>query len=101
MVSITFYRLLQEALTNITRHANATNVRVALQHDAEALTLTVEDNGDGFDYDATAAGQDRSRGIGIIGMEERLVTVGGRLEIHSAPGKGTRLVAYVPLKEAE
>jgi two-component system sensor histidine kinase UhpB len=100
-VSITFYRLLQEALTNIARHANATQVRVAFQQDAEALTLTVEDNGDGFDYDATLAAQDRSKGIGILGMEERLKTVGGRLEIHSAPGKGTRLVAYVPLKETE
>ena len=100
-VSITFYRLLQEALTNVARHANATQVRVAFQPDAEALTLTVEDNGDGFDYDATLAAQDGSKGIGILGMEERLKTVGGRLEIHSAPGKGTRLVAYVPLKETE
>lgn len=100
-VSITFYRLLQEALTNVARHANATQVRVAFQADAEVLKLTVEDNGDGFDYDATVAAQAKSKGIGILGMEERLKTVGGRLEVHSAPGKGTRLVGYVPLKEAE
>jgi len=98
-VNITFYRLLQEALTNVVKHAQADRVRVTLDYDGEAVSLSVEDNGRGFRLGADATRPTESMGIGILGMRERLQAVGGMLEIESQPGKGARLVSRIPLKE--
>jgi len=94
-VSICLYRFLQEALTNVIRHAQASQVSVALRCGARTVTLSVEDDGRGFDKQALVSG-----GIGLLGMRERLELVGGRLEIESQPGQGTRLTARVPLEKA-
>jgi signal transduction histidine kinase len=98
MVSITLYRFLQEALTNVARHADARHVRVTLQHDAEAIWLAVEGDGRGFDPPRLADGSALSS-MGIAGMRERLQLLGGRLEIDTQLGQGTRLAASVPWKE--
>ncbi|MBI4788390.1 MAG: PAS domain-containing protein [Chloroflexi bacterium] len=102
LMSITLYRFLQEALTNMVKHSQATEAQVMLRSDAEGIQLTVADNGRGFDWLAKRMDEEGPpQGIGLIGLEERLKTIGGTLEIHSEPGQGTRLVAAVPWKEAE
>jgi signal transduction histidine kinase len=93
--SITLYRFLQEALTNVARHARASRVWVDLSVEGNELSLTVQDNGAGFN--ATA---DRY-GIGIVGLQERMSLVGGSLLINSTPGRGTIITARVPLRMEE
>ncbi|HZD58249.1 MAG TPA: PAS domain S-box protein [Anaerolineales bacterium] len=94
-ISICLYRVLQEALTNILKHARARQVQVALGYEEEEITLSVEDDGQGFDQ-----GVDKSppegKGIGLVGMRERVELLGGRLEVESHSGEGTRLKATVP-----
>lgn len=94
-MDICLYRFLQEALTNATRHGEATEIQVDLQREGNKITLAVEDNGRGFDPKAVLYNHARPPGIGLIGMQERLKMVGGWLEIHSEPGRGARLVAHV------
>jgi PAS domain S-box-containing protein len=91
--AITLYRLLQEGLTNISKHANATAISVRFEHDAEKMELTISDNGKGFDPTTS-----RSHGIGHENMIERLKLLNGDLLIHSEIGIGTTLVASIPLE---
>jgi len=98
-VTICFYRVLQEALTNVAKHAHASHVWVALRCDADTLSLSVEDDGQGFDAPTEVSVSRQSRGIGLVGMRERLELLRGRLEIKSRPGQGTRLVAYAPRED--
>jgi signal transduction histidine kinase len=95
-VNICLYRFLQEALTNVAKHACADQVHVVLHCDAETISLSVEDDGRGFDKLARLSLSGWPMGIGLLGMQERLESLGGRLEIESQPGHGTRLVAYLP-----
>jgi two-component system, NarL family, sensor kinase len=92
-VRTTLFRVAQEALTNVQKHARATQVRVLLDSSAAGLRLTVEDDGRGFDLDAVA--QHPRRGIGLRNMRERLNDVDGTFEIVSG-AEGTRIVARVP-----
>jgi PAS domain S-box-containing protein len=92
-VALTAYRILQEALTNIVRHAEASQVEITLVIDSEAMRLSTYDNGVGFDPGALGT----SRGSGIAGMEERARLVGGQLQLHAVQGEGTRVVFEVPL----
>ena len=94
-VNICLYRFLQEALTNVAKHACGNQVWVALRCDAEAVNLSVKDDGRGFDKLAKTPG-----GIGLLGMHERLELLGGQLEIESWPGQGTCLTARIPLQKA-
>lgn len=90
-VQIVAYRFLQEALTNVSKHAQATEVKVSVEKGAGNICLSVEDDGVGFDiFPATD-------GLGLLGMRERLESVGGKLEIHSRANDGTRLVATIPI----
>lgn len=93
IVTETLYRVAQEALHNIARHARATRVDVALHCTHSRVTLTVEDNGCGFDTRRT------QKGLGISSMHERLMTVGGRLQVESDPGSGTTIRAEVDIPE--
>jgi signal transduction histidine kinase len=93
-VEVTFYRIAQEALTNIVKHAHATRADVLLEMRDDLLVLVVEDDGIGFD--ATAA--DRAQGIGLLGMRERAALVGATLEIESSPGAGTSVFLRAALK---
>lgn len=93
--ALCLYRFLQEALTNVARHAEATRVHVTLEATADEVCLTVADDGRGFH--ARDVGRRRTTsGIGLAGMRERLELVGGRMEIASADGAGTRVAARVP-----
>jgi signal transduction histidine kinase len=93
--AITLFRVLQEALTNISRHARANQVWVDLGLEGDSISLTVQDDGCGFDVKQSPSG-----GIGIIGMRERLALVGGQLMLNSTPGWGTILSARLPLSPA-
>jgi len=93
-VELVLYRVAQEALTNIARHARAIRVEVTLNCSTEHLELFIADDGVGFDPEAVR--RSRARSLGLIGIAERLALIGGTLEIDSAPGKGTRIRARVP-----
>ncbi|MBI4300256.1 MAG: HAMP domain-containing protein, partial [Chloroflexi bacterium] len=97
-IEVAVYRAFQEAITNVARHAEARSVRVGLMRSEEALVLTVDDDGKGFDLEHLTPGPDRLEGLGILGMRERLALVGGRLEIDSQVGDGTRVRIEVPLE---
>lgn len=96
-VEICLYRFLQEALTNAARHAEAEHVEVVLHRDDNTISLSVSDNGRGFDVEAALDVSATDHGIGLSGMERRVESVGGQLVIESEPGAGTRLVAWIPL----
>jgi len=95
---LALYRILQEALSNVIRHSGGSRVRVRLQHTGRYVELSVEDDGRGFDVDAEMS--DRTRGLGLFGMQERAAYVGGRVSITSTPGRGTRVEVTVPVVEA-
>jgi signal transduction histidine kinase len=88
------YRVVQEALTNCARHAHAREIRITLHGDPGSLTITVQDDGTGFDVK-----QSRGRGLGLLGIEERVSELGGSVSISSQPGKGAVLSARIPLEK--
>jgi PAS domain S-box-containing protein len=93
MKSINIYRIFQESLTNIIRHANATHVDVDLNVDDRALTLTVRDNGRGINEDEI----NNPRSLGLIGLRERALSCGGTIAINGAKDAGTVVTAHIPL----
>ena len=93
------YRVYQEALTNIVRHANATHIRLALACRGGRFEGTIADNGRGFIPDTIKADGQSPHGLGLLGMQERLLQIRGRLEIVSQPGHGTQLSIVVLLEE--
>lgn len=98
--ALALYRVAQEALTNISKHAQATEAQVSLTQDSDMITLTIKDNGSGFsppNLEETLPAQ----GAGLAGMVERLEMVHGRLHIESTPGQGSCLTAVVPYTREE
>ncbi len=93
------FRIVQEAMTNVVRHAGASRLAVALGVVDGALVLSVRDDGSGFDLAAAARRAARGESAGLSGMEERAQLAGGRLEMNSAPGRGTEVRALFPLAE--
>jgi signal transduction histidine kinase len=93
-VETALYRVLQEALTNVVRHAEATHVGIILKLVGQQVTMIVEDDGRGLDFQTTTHKPER---LGLLGIRERLTMVGGSLEIESTPGKGTTLFARIPV----
>jgi len=96
-VAIAIFRVAQEALTNVVRHAGASNADVRLDSADGTLTLEVSDDGTGFDVDAARARPTAS--VGLFGMAERVALVGGTMNLHSRKGAGTRVEVRVPLRE--
>ncbi len=96
-IETTLYRVLQEAITNIARHADATQVAVLLEARENEVSMIVEDNGRGFHPNEPTASYTRSKHLGLLGIRERLSLVSGTLEVESAPGKGSTLYIRVPL----
>ena len=93
LVATAAYRITQEALTNVARHAFATQVRISLEAKNDMFILTVKDNGCGF----KPQDLENSHCLGLVGMRERAALAGGSLELHSKPGKGTRINFRLPL----
>ncbi len=86
------FRVAQEALANVARHSGAKSVEVDLVYDADRLMLRVADDGHGFD-----PAKDTGDGFGLRSMSERLAKLGGRVDVESAPGEGTRVICVCPL----
>ena len=90
------YRIVQEALTNCARHASATQVTITLTRQGTQLQLVIADNGVGF----APSVRGRPRGLGLVGMEERVRELGGRLHVISNPGEGMRIEVELPVPQA-
>jgi signal transduction histidine kinase len=91
-VETTLYRIVQEALANIIKHADATHVSILVTRKDNAVVAVVEDDGKGFDQTETGDGT-----LGLVGMRERLALVGGRLAVEASKGSGTTIAAEVPI----
>jgi len=92
-VNITLYRLVQECLTNVAKHADAARISISLKREGDQVRFHFEDDGRGFD----PAG--RRQGLGLIGLRERVESLSGRFELVSAPGSGVRIKADIPAGE--
>ena len=92
------YRIVQESITNIAKHAKARHVQIELRADDSAVTASIEDDGVGFDVDRVLNSSARECGLGLFGMQERALVLDGRLDYHSIPGFGTRITAVFPLQ---
>jgi signal transduction histidine kinase len=92
--STCIYRLVQEAVNNAVRHANARRIEVAVRTERQRVSVSVQDDGAGFDTRFV-------RGLGLLGMEERVRRLGGRLKVNSEPGRGTLVHATLPVAELE
>jgi PAS domain S-box-containing protein len=92
-VEITLFRIFQEALTNVLKHAQARSVDIRLTRIDERIYLHIADNGRGFDYDAALSD---GSGMGLMSMAERAKLLGGEFQLHSMPGQGTRIEVIIP-----
>ncbi len=100
-IEIVCFRIMQEALTNILRHAGARNVWIGLAVAGDELELTVRDDGKGFDLAEAHQRAVRGGSIGLLSMEERAALAYGRIEISTAPGAGTTVRATFSLQAAQ
>jgi signal transduction histidine kinase len=92
---IELFRIVQEALNNVAKHAHARHVRIALEREGARFTMSVSDDGVGLGSAAPSGARQR-HGLGMVTMRERTQAVGGDFEIGAAPGRGTRVVVRVP-----
>jgi signal transduction histidine kinase len=97
---INLYRIAQEALNNVVKHAKASKADVMLEYGQESVVLVIEDNGQGFDVKAAERTSKKSKRLGLVGMRERAALLGGTLEIESARLKGTTVIARIPVRIA-
>lgn len=93
------FRIAQEALTNIRKHAPSARAHIMLSRDKDTLRLNVRDWGDGFDLHALPAAPRHSRHLGLVSMRERVTLLGGKIDIQSSPGDGTRILIEVPVPD--
>jgi signal transduction histidine kinase len=99
-VEVCVYRVVQEALTNVARHAEAASCRVTLQRRADSLLVTIEDDGNGIEP-ARVARSDGAGGVGLVGIRERASRLGGTVRLETGPGRGTRLTIEIPTPAAD
>jgi signal transduction histidine kinase len=92
-IAINLFRVVQESLQNVSKHAQATRVTVRLSGSSNGIGLSVRDNGKGFDLESKNA---RVKGLGLVSMQERARGLGGFLRIHSLPSNGTKVCAWIP-----
>jgi signal transduction histidine kinase len=97
-IELILYRVAQEALTNIAKHARATCVTVDLDRSDRDVSISVRDDGRGFDLQSATARDDQGLGLGLFGMAERVELVGGAFRIWTQRGAGCEVYAYIPLR---
>jgi signal transduction histidine kinase len=95
----TLYRIVQEAMTNVARHAAASSVSVILHGTMSTVTAIIEDDGCGFDVQRVQTDSSGPARLGIQGMRERAALLNGTVEIESSPGKGTSVFVRIPVKQ--
>lgn len=93
---LSLFRIVQEAFQNIAKHASATEVKVVLTKKKDSMKLSIKDNGDGFNHEAVE--KRRGKGIGLMLIKERALSIGGELKLRSALAEGTELTVEIPLK---
>jgi signal transduction histidine kinase len=93
--AITIFRVFQEILTNVLRHANATRLHVKMSSNADWFELEVKDNGRGI----TEAEKANTKSLGLLGMRERVQLIGGAIQIDGSPGRGTAVVVQIPMEK--
>ena len=96
---IAVYRVVQEALTNIRRHADASRVYLRLQYHEDELMVEIRDNGKGFDFSQTLASAVAVGRVGVLGMKQRAEMLGGEIKIETSVGKGTRVTLHLPIPQ--
>ena len=98
-VELVLFRVVQEAIINISKHADAKNVSVSVIFGDDSIDLEIEDDGRGFDAEKVAESfkKGRVKGFGLLGMEERIALLDGKLSVRSEPGMGTRIEVFVPI----
>lgn len=99
LVEITAFRVVQEALNNVVKHAGASHATVRLAGDGDQITGEIVDDGEGFDLSDVEPGADGGWAVGLLGMNERVTLLGGSLEIETAPGEGTSVRFVIPLSQ--
>ncbi len=97
-MEVQLLRIIQEALTNVRKHANAQTARIIFHPQRDFLTVTIEDDGEGFERSVSS---DSDQSYGLHSMSERAKEIGGSLDIDSKPGHGTRVMVHLPLKSTE
>ena len=103
-VAAVLYRLVQEGLTNVLKHAKASKVSIVLERKADGLALVLEDDGIGFDpenFGRNVSGSGQASGLGLSGMKERVALLDGTIAVESAPGKGSTIFVQIPLEAPE
>ncbi len=101
LVETTIYRVVQQALTNVTRHAGASYVLIRMWRQRQHLRCTICDDGCGFDVPTVLARRGSDRGLGLAGIRERVAALGGTLRIDSTPDRGTELDVAIPLEASD
>ncbi len=96
---INIYRIFQEALTNVVKHAQSSLISIAAKEFKDTLTFSVEDDGKGFEVEKVKEGKSNKLGLGLTAMEERVRLLGGSMNIESRKGKGTKVIFSVPIME--
>ena len=96
---ITIYRVVQEALTNVEKHAQAENVSIDIRRCGDKVTFSIEDDGEGFDSTRASMKDASGRGFGLTTMNERVRLMGGDMELLSREGNGTRIIFSIPIEE--
>jgi len=99
-IELVLYRVAQEALTNTAKHGAAGHVWLDLDRGADDVTLSIRDDGVGFDPGNIISSDGRGLGLGIFGMEERVALVNGRFRVWSSPGKGVEIFSFVPVAQS-
>jgi signal transduction histidine kinase len=97
LAEVNIYRIFQECLTNIGRHAQASQITISIEKQDGYVAFNVQDNGSGFEVDKVRYGESREKGIGLAAMEERARLAGGSFNIQSQPGVGTKITFTIPL----
>jgi signal transduction histidine kinase len=101
LAKISIYRIFQESMTNIGRHAQASRISIKIEQQEGHVSFTVEDNGQGFDLNRVYDRERRTKGIGLATMKERARLAGGSLKIWSHPGAGTKITISIPMDQEE
>ena len=96
---IILYRIFQEALTNIEKHAQATHVALAIKKEGDEISFSLEDNGSGFDLSEVMTRNSTEKGLGLATLKERVRMLGGSLDLWSEEGKGTRISFSIPIEK--
>ena len=98
LVEINLYRITQEAINNAIKYAESTLILVTISHSEKILSITIDDNGKGFDKKLLKPKPDKNGGMGLTFMQERIKYINGRLFINSSPQKGTKVTLNIPLQ---